>query len=146
MGVLAYLLFCAAYWSRQPRVFRRLSRSCNNLLFVNQIWDIWDPNLRFFFIKIMLLFMLKSFFFQILFTYFIGPDFTKIRSSDDFIGLQKFCGDKDYVCFTSLMKKSWNDNSRSSYLIHYHIGSRALNLVKIFHYSWHQSNSSLTLE
>ena len=27
---LAYLLFCAAYWSRQPRVFRRLSRSCYN--------------------------------------------------------------------------------------------------------------------
>ena len=25
---LAYLLFCAAYWSWQPRVFRRLSRSC----------------------------------------------------------------------------------------------------------------------
>ena len=25
---LAYLLFCAAYWSRQPRVFRHLSRSC----------------------------------------------------------------------------------------------------------------------
>ena len=28
IGGLAYLLFCAAYWSRQPRVFRRLSRSC----------------------------------------------------------------------------------------------------------------------
>ena len=28
IGSLAYLLFCAAYWSRQPRVFRRLSRSC----------------------------------------------------------------------------------------------------------------------
>ena len=25
---LAYLLFCAAYWSRQPRVFQRISRSC----------------------------------------------------------------------------------------------------------------------
>ena len=29
---LAYLLFCAAYWSRQPRVFWRLSRSCSNTL------------------------------------------------------------------------------------------------------------------
>ena len=28
IGGLAYLLFCAAYSSRQPRVFRRLSRSC----------------------------------------------------------------------------------------------------------------------
>ena len=28
IGGLAYLLFCAAYWSRQPRVFRPLSRSC----------------------------------------------------------------------------------------------------------------------
>ena len=28
IGGLAYLLFCAAYWSRQPRVFRRLIRSC----------------------------------------------------------------------------------------------------------------------
>ena len=28
IGCLAYLLFCAAYWSRQPRVFRPLSRSC----------------------------------------------------------------------------------------------------------------------
>ena len=31
IGGLAYLLFCAAYWSRQPRVFRRLSRSCKYL-------------------------------------------------------------------------------------------------------------------
>ena len=30
IGGLAYLLFCAAYWSRLPRVFRRLSRSCLN--------------------------------------------------------------------------------------------------------------------
>ena len=30
IGGLAYLLFCAAYWSRQPRVFRHLSRSCYN--------------------------------------------------------------------------------------------------------------------
>ena len=30
IGGLAYLLFCGAYWSRQPRVFRRLSRSCLN--------------------------------------------------------------------------------------------------------------------
>ena len=29
---LAYLLFCAAYWSRQPRVFWHLSHSCFNLL------------------------------------------------------------------------------------------------------------------
>ena len=28
IGGLTYLLFCAAYWSRQPRVFRRLSCSC----------------------------------------------------------------------------------------------------------------------
>ena len=28
IGGLAYSLFCAAYWTRQPRVFRRLSRSC----------------------------------------------------------------------------------------------------------------------
>ena len=28
IGGLAYLLFCAAYWSRQPRVFRHLSRYC----------------------------------------------------------------------------------------------------------------------
>ena len=28
IGGLAYLLFCSAYWSRQPRVFQRLSRSC----------------------------------------------------------------------------------------------------------------------
>ena len=28
IGGLAYLLFCAAYWFRQQRVFRRLSRSC----------------------------------------------------------------------------------------------------------------------
>ena len=28
IGGLAYLLFCAAYWSRQPRIFRSLSRSC----------------------------------------------------------------------------------------------------------------------
>ena len=32
IGCLAYLLFCAAYWSRQPRVFRRLSRSCLNCI------------------------------------------------------------------------------------------------------------------
>ena len=33
LGVsLAYLLFCAVYWSREPRVFRRLSRSCLYLL------------------------------------------------------------------------------------------------------------------
>ena len=31
IGGLAYLLFCAAYWSRQPRVFQRLSRSCYHL-------------------------------------------------------------------------------------------------------------------
>ena len=31
LGGLAYLLFCAAYWSRQPRVFRPLSRSCLEL-------------------------------------------------------------------------------------------------------------------
>ena len=28
LGGLAYLLFCAAYWSRLPRVFRHLSCSC----------------------------------------------------------------------------------------------------------------------
>ena len=28
IGGLEYLLFCAAYWSRQPRVFQRLSHSC----------------------------------------------------------------------------------------------------------------------
>ena len=28
IGGLAYLVFCAAYWSRQSRVFRHLSRSC----------------------------------------------------------------------------------------------------------------------
>ena len=31
IGGLAYLLFCAAYWSRKPRVFRHLSRSCFEL-------------------------------------------------------------------------------------------------------------------
>ena len=35
IGGLAYLLFCAAYWSRQPRVFRPLSRSCSQLM---KIW------------------------------------------------------------------------------------------------------------
>ena len=29
---LAYLLFCAAYWSRQPRVFQWLSRSCSKII------------------------------------------------------------------------------------------------------------------
>ena len=38
IGGLAYLLFCAAYWSRQPRVFRHLSRSCCLLLGVSPDW------------------------------------------------------------------------------------------------------------
>ena len=37
---LAYLLFCAAYWSRQPRVFRHLSHSCNLLWPSGAIWWI----------------------------------------------------------------------------------------------------------
>ena len=39
IGGLAYLLFCAAYWSRQPRVFRRLSRSCI-------VCHYWDTNFQ----------------------------------------------------------------------------------------------------
>ena len=35
IGGLAYLLFCAAYWSRQLRLFRRLSRSCIDYMDLN---------------------------------------------------------------------------------------------------------------
>ena len=40
IGGLAYLLFCAAYWSRQPRVFRRLSRSCSQYVKKSVFWSI----------------------------------------------------------------------------------------------------------
>ena len=38
-------LFCAAYWSRQPRVFRRLSRSCPSSYRFSQgaIWPSLSP-------------------------------------------------------------------------------------------------------
>ena len=52
----AYLLFCAAYWSRQPRVFRGLSRSRSKILLFyrlictqswgqNEWFQSWPPQI-----------------------------------------------------------------------------------------------------